>query len=61
MTDEPIFPDYYGANVRAIVPTLLAPHRGADRGWMPAPVRNAHHVVILVLDGLGWEQFVQYG
>ena len=56
MNDEPIFPDY-SANVRAIVPTLLAPKRGLGRGWMPEPVRDARQVVILVLDGLGWEQF----
>ena len=61
MTDQPIFPDYSGANVRAIVPTLLAPNRSADRGWMPGPVREARQVVVLVLDGLGWEQFVEFG
>ncbi len=60
MSDQPIFPDYSGANVRAIVPTLLAPNRGADRAWMPASVREARQVVVLVLDGLGWEQFCQY-
>ncbi len=60
MNDQPILPDYSGANVRAIVPTLLAPHRGADRAWMPAPVRDAAQVVILVLDGLGWEQFLEH-
>ncbi len=60
MNDQPIFPDYSGANVRAIVPTLLAPNRGAGRDWMPGPVREAGQVVILVLDGLGWEQFVEY-
>ena len=60
MTDQPIFPDYSGANVRGIVPTLLAPHRGADRAWMPGPVRDARQVVILVLDGLGWEQFAAH-
>jgi type I phosphodiesterase/nucleotide pyrophosphatase len=61
VTHEPIFPDYSGANVRAIVPTLLAPHRSADRAWMPGPVQDARQVVILVLDGLGWEQLVEFG
>jgi hypothetical protein len=61
VTDQPIFPEYSGANVRAIVPTLLAPNRNADRGWMPGPVREARQVVVLVLDGLGWEQFVEFG
>src|SRR5207342_2834570 len=57
---EPIFPDYAGANVRSIMPTLLAPQRGAGRAWMPAPVRDADQVVLLVLDGLGWDQFVEF-
>jgi Type I phosphodiesterase / nucleotide pyrophosphatase/PglZ domain len=56
VNDQPIFPDY-SANVRAIVPALLAPQRRSGRDWMPAPVREARQVVILVLDGLGWEQF----
>ncbi|MEY2400697.1 MAG: hypothetical protein QOJ08_808, partial [Ilumatobacteraceae bacterium] len=60
MNDQPIFPDYSGANVRAIVPTLLAPNGGADRAWMPAPVREARQVVVLVLDGLGWEQLQEH-
>ena len=60
MNDQPILPDYSGANVRAIVPTLLAPQRGTGRDWMPRPVRRADQVVILVLDGLGWEQFLDH-
>ncbi|MEP7113470.1 MAG: alkaline phosphatase family protein [Ilumatobacteraceae bacterium] len=60
MNEQPILPDYSGANVRAIVPTLLAPNRSADRAWMPSPAHDARQVVILVLDGLGWEQFVRY-
>jgi hypothetical protein len=55
VNDEPIFPDY-ARNVRAIVPALLSPGGASDRQWMPAPVRHAGQVVILVLDGLGWEQ-----
>ena len=60
MIEQPIFPEYAGANVRAIVPTLLAPNGAADRSWMPAAVREARQVVILVLDGLGWEQFGEH-
>jgi Type I phosphodiesterase / nucleotide pyrophosphatase len=58
--EQPTFPDYSGANVRAIFPTLLAPHRQAERDWMPAPMREARQVVVLVLDGLGWEQFADH-
>ncbi|MEI8239998.1 MAG: alkaline phosphatase family protein [Actinomycetota bacterium] len=52
---SPIIPDYSGANLRGIVPALLAP-RSALPSWMPAPARGADRFVLLVLDGLGWEQ-----
>jgi len=45
--------------VRGIVPALLAP-RGATRpAWIPAAAAAAQQVVLLVLDGLGWEQLVE--
>jgi hypothetical protein len=53
-----IIPDYAGANVRGIIPALLGPSSW-DRGlpdWMPEPVASATAVVVLVLDGLGWDQ-----
>jgi hypothetical protein len=49
---EAIRPDYAGANVCNIVPSLL---RGRSVPWMPEPVAGAASVVLLVLDGLGWE------
>lgn len=52
---QPVVPDYGGACVASIVPSLLAPESEA-RAWMPAAVREATQVVLLVLDGLGWEQ-----
>jgi hypothetical protein len=60
VNDQPVLPDYAGANVRAIIPTLLAPNRKTGRQWMPAPAAGARQVVVLVLDGLGWEQFVDH-
>lgn len=56
----PIIPDYAGANVRGIVPALLGPGKRSDTlpAWFPEPVRHAQQVVLLVLDGLGWDQFV---
>ena len=55
---EPIVPDYNGANVRGIIPALLGPSgwRGGVPSWMPALVADAEAVVLLVLDGLGWDQ-----
>lgn len=57
-TELPILPDYAGANVRGIVPALLGPGswRSGLPAWMPEPVRHADQAVLLVLDGLGWEQ-----
>lgn len=49
---EPTRADYGGACVASIVPALL---RKEHPGWMPEPVRGARAVVLLVLDGLGWE------
>jgi hypothetical protein len=56
--DGPIIPDYGGANVRGIIPALLGPVPWSTGlpAWMPAPVSSARAVVVLVLDGLGWDQ-----
>jgi predicted AlkP superfamily pyrophosphatase or phosphodiesterase len=56
--DGPIIPNYAGANVRGIVPALLGPASWAAGlpTWMPEPVAAANAVVLLVLDGLGWDQ-----
>ena len=53
---SPVLPDYAGANVRGIVPALLAPRGASLPSWMPAAVKGASQVVLLVLDGLGWNQ-----
>ena len=53
----PVVPDYSGANVRGLVPALLGPTPWSDLpDWIPEPVRSARQVVVLVLDGLGWDQ-----
>jgi hypothetical protein len=54
--EEPILADYSGANVCGIVPALLAGPRPELPSWFPAPVLDARSVVLVVLDGLGWEQ-----
>ena len=57
LAEHPDLPDYGGACVCNIVPALLAPG-GTDHlpAWMPDPVAGADQVVLLVLDGLGWDQ-----
>lgn len=56
----PIIPDYAGANVRGLIPGLLGPAPWATGlpEWFPEPVRDAERAVLLVLDGLGWDQLV---
>jgi hypothetical protein len=57
---EPLLPDYGGACLTEVVPTLLRRAALAERGALPAflpeKVAEARQVVLLVLDGLGWEQ-----
>jgi Type I phosphodiesterase / nucleotide pyrophosphatase len=56
VTLQPIIPDYRGANVRGLIPAFLSP-RGAPRpGWIPPCAASAKQVVLLVIDGLGWDQ-----
>jgi predicted AlkP superfamily pyrophosphatase or phosphodiesterase len=55
MSDEPLLPDYSGACISNVVPALLEPSP-SDIPWMPAGVLDAERVVLLVLDGLGWDQ-----
>ena len=53
MTAPPVLPDYGGACLTGIVPALLD---RAPVAWLPDVAREARQVVLLVLDGLGWEQ-----
>lgn len=61
-TPRPVIPDYQGANVRGIVPALLGPGEWSSSlpEWMPDPVRGARQAVLLVLDGLGWDQLTDH-
>lgn len=55
---EPIVPDYGGANVRGIIPAFLGPvsWRRSLPAWMPSLLADAEQIVLLVIDGLGWDQ-----
>ena len=56
MTPIPVLPTYSGASVRGLIPALLAPRGAPLPVWMPSLVGAAQQVVLLVIDGLGWEQ-----
>ena len=50
-----MLPDYGAANLVGVVPALMAAPK--DRpAWLPEAAMEAEQVVLLVLDGLGWEQ-----
>lgn len=49
-------PDYDGGCLSNVVPELLRSPGERSEPWLPAPARDAAQVVLLVLDGLGWEQ-----
>ena len=59
MDDRPLLPDYAGGCLPNIVPTLLAPRRDPTPAWFPSAALEARQVLLLVLDGLGWEQLQQ--
>jgi predicted AlkP superfamily pyrophosphatase or phosphodiesterase len=53
--DHPVIPDYRGACISNVVPALLEPV-GPTPAWLPTCAAEADQVVLLVLDGLGWDQ-----
>lgn len=48
-------PDFAGACITNLIPALLAPSRSTP-DWLPSELTSARQVVMLVLDGLGWNQ-----
>ncbi len=60
---EPVLPDWAGASLHRVVPTLLGeladPGAATLPGWFPEPVAGARQIVLLVIDGLGVEQLQQ--
>jgi predicted AlkP superfamily pyrophosphatase or phosphodiesterase len=61
----PVLPDYGGACISGVSPALLrvvgwgpagSGEVPATPAWLPEPARGARQIVLLILDGLGWEQ-----
>jgi predicted AlkP superfamily pyrophosphatase or phosphodiesterase len=54
----PILPDFGGPCLTGVIPGLMGHLHGGDAlpAWIPDPVHGASQVVLLLLDGLGWEQ-----
>ncbi len=57
-TTVPVLPDYTGGCIANLVPRLVSGTATAVDGsdWMPAIAEHARQIVLLVVDGLGWEQ-----
>lgn len=58
MAEHPIVPDYSGACLTNLVPAILEP-TDEQPDWLPAGVSTADQVVLLLLDGLGWDQLLE--
>jgi len=53
----PLLPRYGADCTASLVPALLGPKGTSDLpSWFPATAAGARRVVVLVLDGLGWNQ-----
>src|SRR6185436_4234294 len=50
---QPVLPDYGGACLTSLAPALLARR---PEPWLPPVATAADQIVLLVIDGLGWEQ-----
>jgi hypothetical protein len=55
MSDDPLLPAYDHGCISNVVPALLHTLEG-DTGWVPPALLDAERVVLLVIDGLGWNQ-----
>jgi predicted AlkP superfamily pyrophosphatase or phosphodiesterase len=52
---DPLIPDYDGACLANVAPTLLEPPPSKP-SWLPPAAWGATQVVLLAVDGLGWDQ-----
>ena len=55
MSEDLVLPSYDGGCITNVVPALLRPSDTAP-SWLPAAAAAAPQVVLLVVDGLGWNQ-----
>ena len=55
--EGPLLPDYGDACVTGLVPALLEGSHEPD--WLSHDLLSARRVLLLVLDGLGWNQLQQ--
>ncbi len=56
---SPLIPRYGDGCLSDVVAALCTPSGGAP-DWVPGPARGAERLVLLVLDGLGWNQMIAH-
>src|SRR4051812_44240638 len=58
---QPVLPDYQGGCISNVVPELIKQVNGIPAAaWVPSAVSGAKQIVLLVLDGLGWQQLQEH-
>jgi len=60
MQPVPVIPDYSGPNLTGIIPGCLLGTSGRRPNWFPQPLQEAERIVLLVIDGLGYEQLQRH-
>jgi hypothetical protein len=60
MHPVPVIPDYSGPNLTGIIPGCLLGTSGRRPNWFPQPLQEAERIVLLVIDGLGYEQLQRH-
>ena len=60
MRPVPVIPDYSGPNLTGIIPGCLLGTSGRRPNWFPQPLQEAERIVLLVIDGLGYEQLLRH-
>ncbi|HZD64778.1 MAG TPA: alkaline phosphatase family protein [Acidimicrobiales bacterium] len=56
----PVLPDYGGPCLSGVLPAILGRRGEVPAPWLPPAAVEASQVVLLVLDGLGWEQLAAH-
>ncbi len=56
VTPAPVIPNYAADNLTGIIPGCLLGMPSQRPQWFPQPLQHAERIVLLVIDGLGYEQ-----
>lgn len=60
MTPQPLIPNYGGANLSGVLPGCLLQPPGRRPDWFPSALAGAERIVLLLVDGLGYEQYLAH-